>query len=75
VPPAPCLQPFLLDDWLDLTSRPFVQGHMDALLAHPCLNTLLAADEELRTDVDAIIHNMDVALRKVGQQGSCWARW
>lgn len=59
------LQAFLHDDWLDVTSRPFVQGPVDALLDNDYLARLLAADRELRDDVDTIINNVDYALRKV----------
>jgi hypothetical protein len=62
---AVALQRFLLDDWLDITSRPFVQGHVDAILANKAFSALLAADEQLKTDVEAIVMNIGTAVSKV----------
>lgn len=42
-----------------------MQGCVDALLKSPSLNRLLATDPDIRRDVDAIVANLDGALRKV----------
>eukprot|EP00775_Hariotina_reticulata_P005066 gene5066-5307_t len=56
------LQRSLADDWVSLTSRPWVQGPVDAILGNPHLADMMLTHPELELTVDGIISTGNEAL-------------
>jgi hypothetical protein len=61
----PCLQPALQSDWLSFTSRPWVQGPVDAFLGNTQLAAMMSQHKELAATVEGLVRTVDAALIKV----------
>ena len=61
------LQPLLREDWLSFTSRPWVQGPVDAFLNNPKLTQLSAKYPNLRARILDVIQMIDQVLLKPQQ--------
>jgi hypothetical protein len=59
----------LRDDWLEFTSRPWVQGPIDTFFANKHLAAVTAANPLLAAAVDSFILAGDAALQEVRQAG------
>jgi hypothetical protein len=55
----------LRDDWLEFTSRPWVQGPIDTFFANKHLAAVTAANPLLAAAVDSFILAGDAALQEV----------
>lgn len=58
----------LRDDWLEFTSRPWVQGPIDTFFANSHLAAVTAANPLLEAAVDSFIMAGDKALQEVRLQ-------
>ena len=65
--PCPsCMQSSLYSDWLSFTSRPWVQGPVDAFLGNTHLAAMMSQHRELAATVEGLVAMLDAALTKVG---------
>lgn len=58
-------QPSLQADWLSFTSRPWVQGPVDAFLGNTQLVAMMAQHKELAATVEGLVSTLDTALVQV----------
>lgn len=60
------MQSSLYSDWLSFTSRPWVQGPVDAFLGNTHLAAMMSQHKELAATVEGLVAMLDAALTKVG---------
>jgi len=71
-PPAPhAVQPALQSDWLSFTSRPWVQGPVDAFLGNTHLAAMMSQHKDLAATVEGLVQTLDTTLVQVGGAASC----
>jgi hypothetical protein len=58
-------QSSLYSDWLSFTSRPWVQGPVDAFLGNTHLAAMMSQHKELQATVEGLVSTLDTTLIKV----------